>query len=112
MNTRSMVRMLMSATLLSATLPALAAGPEQYGHHDATYASEDFRLQDENSRGATTTVRHERARSEEGISADAEILKPCDAAAGAGSASGEPSSMQAERSAARAEFLRNVWTTP
>jgi hypothetical protein len=42
MNTRSMVRIMMSAILLSAAVPALAAGPQQYGHDDSTYPPDDF----------------------------------------------------------------------
>jgi hypothetical protein len=38
----SMVRILVSATILSAAAPGLAAAPEPYAHDDATYASDDF----------------------------------------------------------------------
>jgi hypothetical protein len=42
MNAISMVRMLVSATILSAAVPGMAAGPEPYARDDAAYASEDF----------------------------------------------------------------------
>jgi hypothetical protein len=69
-------------------------------------------LRDESGRGATVMIHGERARSEDPISSQADsAMKPCDAT-GAGSASGEPSARDEERDASRAEFLRNVWTTP
>lgn len=73
-------------------------------------------LRDERQPVASTVVHRERA--DERITYGAEEMKPCDANATEGSASGEPSAKgepaakKAERAASQEEFLRNVWTTP
>ncbi len=74
-------------------------------------AAKDRALQEESGRSASVMVHRERATSDRRSSPEAEPATPCDPAC-AGSASGEPSARDEARAASRAEFLRNVWTTP
>lgn len=85
---------------------ALGANARAADERGTTGAGE---LRDE-GRQAVTVVHRDRANQRAAYGA--EETKPCDASAMAGSASGEPSRKDAEREASRAEFLRNVWTTP